>query len=312
MRRVVAVLIALLGVVVVSVVGAPAAPNDGGPVGDRGVFNAPCTFSHRASDDPIVFPRQPGASHSHDFFGNTSTNASSTSASLIANPVTTCLRQGDQGFEGKPGGTPHARSGYWVPTLYEDGQPITATSNLISYESRLRRFADVRPFPAGFRMIFGTSTGAGAIAPGLAGHKIYEWGCNKSARVAARATPAWAAPPVCAGADLYLTLRSPDCWDGVHLDSPNHKSHMAYSQRNALGVDGYYVCPPSHPVLTPMLTFKMVFPSTGEGNITLASGDYTTAHADFINGWDQAEHVRLVRECINRNIYCGFGDEFFQ
>ena len=45
-------------------------------------FTTDCFPSHRAPDDPIVFPGQPGASHSHDFFGNTTTDASSTYASM--------------------------------------------------------------------------------------------------------------------------------------------------------------------------------------------------------------------------------------
>jgi len=45
-------------------------------------FIVDCLFAHRAKDDPIVYPRQPGASHMHDFFGNKSTNAFSTYRSM--------------------------------------------------------------------------------------------------------------------------------------------------------------------------------------------------------------------------------------
>ena len=41
-------------------------------------FFTDCLPSHRAPDDPIVYPKQPGASHLHDFFGNETTNAFST------------------------------------------------------------------------------------------------------------------------------------------------------------------------------------------------------------------------------------------
>jgi hypothetical protein len=47
-------------------------------------FGIRCDFSHRNSDDPIVHPGNPGAAHSHDFFGNTSTDAFSTLESLRA------------------------------------------------------------------------------------------------------------------------------------------------------------------------------------------------------------------------------------
>jgi Domain of unknown function (DUF1996) len=31
-----------------------------------------CPFSHTSTDDPIVYPGQPGRSHAHTFFGNRS------------------------------------------------------------------------------------------------------------------------------------------------------------------------------------------------------------------------------------------------
>ena len=31
-----------------------------------------------------------------------------------------------------------------------------------------------------------------------------------------------------AGNYIQMTVAFPQCWDGVHLDSPDHKSHMAY------------------------------------------------------------------------------------
>jgi hypothetical protein len=70
-----------------------------------------CNASHTAADDPIVFPGRPGAAHLHEFFGNTSTNASSTYASMVGKP-TTCPFAGDT-------------AGYWMPALFNSsGQRI--------------------------------------------------------------------------------------------------------------------------------------------------------------------------------------------
>src|ERR1041385_2867738 len=52
-------------------------------------FYANCRFSHTNMDDPIVYPGEPGRSHHHTFFGNASTDASSTLASL-RRAKTTC------------------------------------------------------------------------------------------------------------------------------------------------------------------------------------------------------------------------------
>ena len=70
--------------------GAGSASNPPAPHGTN--FFSVCRLSHFAPDDPIVRPGLPGASHPHEFFGNTSTNARSSLASLLAHG-TTCMRR---------------------------------------------------------------------------------------------------------------------------------------------------------------------------------------------------------------------------
>src|SRR5215208_6381268 len=87
-------------------------------------FAVRCGFSHRAQVDPVVAPGvSPGdtSAHLHDFFGNTTTNASSTYDTMTTidpnDPHTTCSRPEDTG-------------GYWTPTVsWKDKnglQPLTA------------------------------------------------------------------------------------------------------------------------------------------------------------------------------------------
>src|SRR4051812_47133790 len=75
---------------------------------EGGFFQVFCSADHRLADDPIVYPGQPSASHMHTFFGNTSTNAASTTASLTSAP-SSCGREMQS--------TDH--SAYWVPSLYQ-------------------------------------------------------------------------------------------------------------------------------------------------------------------------------------------------
>src|SRR3990170_5785621 len=77
-------------------------------------FMAECDYSHAKYDDPIVYPSQPMASHSHDFFANRTTNAYSTYRTLQAG-TTTCS-------------DPQDLSGYWVPSLYKNGAKVNPTS----------------------------------------------------------------------------------------------------------------------------------------------------------------------------------------
>jgi uncharacterized protein DUF1996 len=103
----------------------------------------------------------------------------------------------------------------------------------------------------------------------------------------------------------------PGCWDGRHLDSADHSSHMAYSRL----VRGKDRCPRSRPVPVPSLTMNVTFPIPRgtPGEVTLSSGPASSMHADFVNAWDQNAPLNLnppdgrsfgglnalVKHCIN-------------
>lgn len=52
---------------------------------------------------------------------------------------------------------------------------------------------------------------------------------------------------------LRAEIFFPNCWDGVNLDSSDHKSHVVYS-----GDDGNGACPASHPVKIVSLFFEVM------------------------------------------------------
>jgi hypothetical protein len=290
MRRIALALIATLAATggAVSFAVAASGRGDGGAqrFGD-GQFASPCRFSHRLPDDPIVFPRRHGASHSHDFFGATTTNADSTRASMLRGG-TTCRR-------------PRDRAGYWVPTLYQHGRAVTPLKAQIYYRTAGRDPRTIRPFPAGLMVIAGD---ARAQAPQE--RRIASWYCGSGAGMR-ESTTVPACPP---GSRLRLRVRFPDCWDGQRLDSTDHKSHMAYSDRvpRRLRQGGApRRCPASHPVAVPRLVLNVVYPVAGGSGITLASGPSYTAHADFFNAWEQRALATLVRSCLNADRHCGSG-----
>ncbi|GHH93123.1 hypothetical protein GCM10017779_35800 [Streptomyces capillispiralis] len=106
-------------------------------------FQANCSVTHTAPDDPIVYPRQPGRSHDHTFMGNTTTEAHSTTASLAAG-TTTCLAPGD-------------RSAYWMPTMYDGDTPVLPVGpQVIYYKAGVTDYTSVRPFPKGLRYVVGS------------------------------------------------------------------------------------------------------------------------------------------------------------
>jgi Domain of unknown function (DUF1996) len=254
-----------------------------------GAFFSNCRFSHTASDDPIALPRQPGRSHPHTFFGNTTTDAFSTLPSLRAG-ATTCRPTSDT-------------AAYWVPTLLQGGREVRPAKAQIYYV--LRGYRTMRPFPPGLRMIAGD---ANARRPQSTA--VTSWSCGGHA---ARSRPSARVPAVCPRLRphypvvlprrplktklapqqtfLQLQVNFPDCWDGKRLDSDDHKSHMAYSRE--------FVCPRSHPVKVPLIRLMIRYPIVSGEGVELASGGQLSGHADFINAWDQRALSRLVADCFH-------------
>lgn len=244
----------------------PQRANPPGPIHD-GIFLSACRFSHTASDDPIVHPGEPGASHQHEFFGNTTTGANSTYESLLAGD-TTCRVAGDT-------------AAYWVPSLFVDGARI-APIRVNAYYLRGRGPGRVAPFPAGLKVIAGDGSATTAQSTAITG-----WRCS-GLRIQALSTT----PVDCPGlSHQVLVIRFPDCWNGEELDSADHRSHMAYR------VNGR--CPSGYPVRVPRLALNVHYDLPSVDGATLASGSIYSSHADFFNAWDQAFLNRLVRLNLN-------------
>jgi hypothetical protein len=55
---------------------------------------------------------------------------------------------------------------------------------------------------------------------------------------------------------IRQTVIFPACWDGVNLDSPDHREHVAYS---GTGASGGGSCPASHPVKLPQLMYEIMW-----------------------------------------------------
>ncbi|BCJ55481.1 hypothetical protein Asp14428_69560 [Actinoplanes sp. NBRC 14428] len=263
---------------VTGVVPSTAVPPATNPPTTHHEFQANCSVSRsNLPDDPIVFPNMPGASHSHTFMGNTTTNAATTLASLQAGQ-TSCITPGD-------------KTGYWMPTLLNGDTAVQPVGRqVIYYKSGVIDYRSVRPSPPGLRYVVGSPSATldeFRNAPGA----VEGWECGDSVRN-------WDFPANCvAGSQLNMRYQAPSCWDGLHLDTPDHKSHMAYP---VVGI-----CPASHPVAVPMIEFKVAFPVSGNmANVRLSSGRGYSFHYDFYNAWDAPTLRALVTHCINGGLQC--------
>jgi hypothetical protein len=159
---------------------------------------------------------------------------------------------------------------------------------------RRRTMSRLKAFPAGLKMIAGSSKATTAQDP-----RITFWNCGVEAGL-----PRSSTVPTCPdagrrGSALRLHVNFPSCWDGKNLDSLDHQSHMAYADRGA--------CPATHPVAVPAISLIYRYPVLGGPNVTLSSGGQYSAHADFFNAWNQQALNRLVQSCLNARRHCGRG-----
>jgi uncharacterized protein DUF1996 len=279
-------------------------------------FFSNCRFSHTGANDPIVLPNQPGRSHPHTFFGNTTTNASSTLASLRSGG-TTCRPPAD-------------KAAYWVPTLFQAGREVRPAKAQVYYV--LRGYEQMHAFPPGLRIVAGN---AHAVRPQSA--RVAYWACGATAvriRISSTAPKCGvvrtrfkglaqrcAGCPIESGFEIRvktiveLHVNFPDCWDGRRLDSADHHSHMTYSRN--------YVCPDSYPVKVPLIRLLIRYPITDGHDVVLASGGQLTGHADFFNAWDvasgppkswpsAARSIAKFTACLRRGLCANNGRAVFK
>jgi len=110
----------------------------------------------------------------------------------------------------------------------------------------------------------------------------------------------------------------PTCWDGVNLDSADHKSHVAYPEEGPHIFDGIGTadkCPASHPIKIPQLMIEIIWdttafndpnmwPEDGSQPFVLSTGDKTgySQHADYVFGWrNDSLQVGMEAGCVAAN-----------
>ena len=246
------------------------------PVRAAGVvpgFVVSCAFSHRAKVDPIVMPGMVGMSHIHDFFGNSRTDQNSTTTILRTSGTSSCTAKQD-------------RTGYWAPTLSLNGTHVRPLRMRVYYRAGTKDSSKIKTIPAGLVMVAGNSK-----ATSRQSTSVVSWGCGRASR-------GTAAVPTCATKSLVLHVYFPDCWNGRTMDSADHKSHMAYTHNGA--------CPSGYPVELPKITEDVKYPIRGGSGVKYDfSGNALTAHADFMNGWNQSTLQALVTRCLVGRRDCG-------
>jgi len=209
--------------------------------------------------DPLVNPGLEGSPHMHQVVGGNSFNASMDSAThdLVEDSTcTSCTFSEDF-------------SNYWTAVLYFRARngtfrrvPQFVNVGLrgvggitVYYIPPYDGKTTVTAFKPGFRMLVGDAA--------LRTKRTMQRGLCHRCLVSDKASPP------CTGADtrdlpsapcsggIRTTITFPTCWDGVNLNSPDHKSHVAYPQTGTF--ESGSECPNTHPVKLPQLMYEVMW-----------------------------------------------------
>lgn len=251
-----------------------------------------CVISHFSYDDPVVFPGEPGLSHLHMFWGNTATDANTTSESILTTGSGSC-----------EGGTDY-RVGAWIPAVFNAQDEVVVPEEVFIYYKTFggpgMRYDLVQPIPQGLGML------ASADTQGFSDTFISGGFFDRNGQ-----------------RSLSLNVTFPSCVatengqrDGPPIldfrDMPGEagnqlNSHVAYPS------DGNNVdCPLSHPYRFPTPQFIMFFDAAETGNSPYLSSDamagaapLSTLHGDYMFGANQDVNEQIL-QCIREARSCGF------
>lgn len=99
---------------------------------------------------------------------------------------------------------------------------------------------------------------------------------------------------------LRLEVMFPSCWNGVDIDSDNHRDHMAYPDQTITGT-----CPEGFDTRLPSLMYETIWATNSfkgvDGEFVLSYGDPTGYgyHGDFMSGWDMTVLTNAIRDCTS-------------
>jgi len=94
--------------------------------------------------------------------------------------------------------------------------------------------------------------------------------------------------------EIKISMAFPRCWDGVSLDSENHRSHVVYPMDDDAPFEGK--CPNSHPVRLPFLEIDIRYRKYkgGPHEFSDGSGQF---HTDYMSGWDEDFLQSVIDNC---------------
>ncbi|KAL7930775.1 hypothetical protein V8C35DRAFT_133915 [Trichoderma chlorosporum] len=263
------------------------------------LFTVNCSPLTQFRGDPIVSPGVL-SSHVHAVVGGTAFSINETPADARAANATTCDKVLDQ-------------SNYWQPQLYH--QRTDGMFELVTFQGSatyyIQRACDYEPGrtncdntpipiapPPGLKMLVGDLTRRSYNDSNFEDRAISHVCLDTNPVPDTNGFPT----------QQCLRIRSEtffqSCWDGVNLDSPTHKDHVAFP---AIGDYNTGVCPESHPKAMLSVFYEFYYDTGAIQNynrLVYADGDATgySLHADYFQGWtDQDRLENAIATCTGPN-----------
>ena len=306
----------------------------------EGAYRGNCLPTHSAFSDPIVFPGLIGGSpHGHTNFGNRNGLDKTSYTQVRTEGLSSCYNI-------------MWRSLYWLPMLSRwkaDGtRDVRMPDSVNIYYKRpginmpqcqpgnplfIGRCV---PLPNGLKLVAGADMVTQTVPSGKLTFACivytaqntggYNGGLKSDVPAAANACPAVPNGETITKRVLNVKFEFPACWNGVDLDSANHRSHIADAFTNP--TTGRYACPATHPYH--MWRYTAQFQYTMDEHLPTDGlwwqgrpGWYfdsdrmfgmpmvkpgTSVHMDLWDGMSPYMKTAIEANCINRVLSCNDGD----
>ncbi|MEM8985747.1 MAG: DUF1996 domain-containing protein [Pseudomonadota bacterium] len=251
-----------------------------------------CVVSHFSYDDPVVFPGEPELAHLHMFWGNTATDAYTTSQSILTTGAGSC-----------EGGLNY-RVGAWIPALFNAQDEVVVPEEVFIYYKTFggsdMRYDLVQEVPQGLGML------ASADTLNFRASAMFTDYVTRNGR---RAFLLGVSFPPCVATENGERDGQPILsFRDMPGDAANQvNSHVAYPA-SGNEVD----CPLSHPYRFPTPQFRIFFDADEVGDTPYLSSDamagaapLSTLHGDYMFGADPDVNEEIL-QCVRESRSCGF------